>query len=277
MQEQRTIAGDSTIECDFLPVIRDDGEIKIEPAKKIVVDACGLQCPGPIRELKKNYDRLLFGEQLTIKVTDQAFGQDLNAWCNMVGAKLIDMNQSGGVISATVKKTESKNLSIPTQGNSMKGSDTKTLIVFSDDLDKALATFVIANGMLAAGKKVSIFFTFWGLSVIKQQNKANVEKDFISKMFGLMLPSHSRKLGLSKINMMGAGSKMMRSVMKEKHIDSLEDLMQQAIEGGAELIACSMSMDVMGIKKEELVEGITIGGVATYLERAEQSNINLFI
>lgn len=277
LQDQRTIAGDSIIECDFFPVIRDDGEIKIEPAKKIVVDACGLQCPGPIRELKKNYDGLSVGEQLTIKVTDQAFGQDLNAWCNMVGAKLIDMDQSGGVISATVEKTEAKSLSIPTQGNSMKGSDTKTLIVFSDDLDKALATFVIANGMLAAGKKVSIFFTFWGLSVIKQQNKANVEKDFISKMFGVMLPSHSRKLGLSKINMMGAGSKMMRSVMKDKHIDSLEDLMRQAIEGGAELIACSMSMDVMGIKKEELVEGITIGGVATYLERAEQSNINLFI
>jgi peroxiredoxin family protein len=104
-----------------------------------------------------------------------------------------------------------------------------------------------------------------------------VEKDLISKMFGMMLPSNSRKLGLSKINMMGAGGKMMRSVMKDKHIDSLEDLMRQAIEGGAELIACSMSMDVMGIQKEELVDGVIIGGGATYLERAEKSNINLFI
>lgn len=276
-QDQRNVAGDSGIECDFFPVIRDDGEIKVEPEKKMIVDACGLQCPGPIRELKKHYDTLLTGQQLTIKVTDQAFGQDLNAWCNMVGAKLIDMDHSGGVITATVEKSESKGLSAPSNANPMKGSDTKTLIVFSDDLDKALATFVIANGMLAAGKKVSIFFTFWGLSVIKKQDKPAVKKDIVSRMFGIMLPSHSRKLGLSKINMMGAGSKMMRSVMNNKQIDSLENLMQQAIEGGAELIACSMSMDVMGVYKDELVNGVTIGGVATYLERAEQSNINLFI
>ncbi len=276
-QDQRSVGGDIGVECDFFPVIRDDGEIRVESEKKVVVDACGLQCPGPIRELKKHYDTLLSGQQLTIKVTDQAFGQDLNAWCNMVGAKLIDMDHSGGVITATVQKTEPQNISIPGKGTPMNGSDTKTLIVFSDDLDKALATFVIANGMLAAGKKVSIFFTFWGLSVIKKQDKPAVKKDVVSRMFGMMLPSHSQKLGLSKINMMGAGSKMMRSVMKNKHIDSLENLMRQAIEGGAELIACSMSMDVMGIRKEELADGVTIGGVATYLERAEQSNINLFI
>lgn len=277
LQDQLSASGGKGVECDFFPVIKDDGEIKVEPEKKVIVDACGLQCPGPIRELKKHYDTLSTGQQLTIKVTDQAFGQDLNAWCNMVGAKLIGMDHMGGVITATVEKTESKNLAVSTNRDAMQGSDTKTLIVFSDDLDKALATFVIANGMLAAGKKVSIFFTFWGLSVIKKQDKPAVQKDFISRMFGMMLPSNSRKLGLSKINMMGAGGKMMRSVMKDKHIDSLENLMQQAIEGGAELIACSMSMDVMGIRKEELVEGVTIGGVATYLERAEQSNINLFI
>ncbi len=277
LQDQHSNSGNTGVECDFFPVIRDDGEMKVEPEKKMIVDACGLQCPGPIRELKRHYDMLSAGQQLTIKVTDQAFGQDLNAWCNMVGAKLIDMKHSGGVITATVEKIESKTHAVPISGNSMSGSDTKTLIVFSDDLDKALATFVIANGMLAAGKKVSIFFTFWGLSVIKKQDKPAVEKDLISKMFGMMLPSNSRKLGLSKINMMGAGGKMMRSVMKDKHIDSLEDLMRQAIEGGAELIACSMSMDVMGIQKEELVDGVTIGGVATYLERAEKSNINLFI
>lgn len=276
-QDQQSAAGTNGIECDFFPVIRDDGEIKVGSEKKVIVDACGLQCPGPIRELKKHYDMLPTGQQLTIKVTDQAFGQDLNAWCNMVGAKLIDMDHSGGVITATVEKSEPRNPSVSTNANPMKGSDMKTLIVFSDDLDKALATFVIANGMLSAGKKVSIFFTFWGLSVIRKQDKPAVEKDFISRMFGMMLPSDSRKLGLSKINMLGAGGKMMRSVMKDKHIDSLEDLMRQAIEGGAELIACSMSMDVMGIKKEELLDGVTIGGVATYLERADQSNINLFI
>ena len=274
IHDQRNGTG---LECDFFPVIRDDGEIRVDQEKKVIVDACGLQCPGPIRELKKHYDTLSPGQRLTIKVTDQAFGQDLNAWCNMVGAKLIDVDHSGGVITATVEKTEAKNSSASVSNHFMNNSDTKTLIVFSDDLDKALATFVIANGMLVSGKKVSIFFTFWGLSVIKKRHKPAVKKDFISRMFGMMLPSHSRKLGLSKINMMGAGGKMMRYVMKNKHIDSLEELVQQAIDGGAELIACSMSMDVMGIRKEELADGVTIGGVATYLERAEQSNINLFI
>ena len=231
-----------------------------------------MQCPGPIMELKKHYDNLLVGDRLTIKVTDQAFGQDLNAWCKVVGAKLLSIENSGGVITASIEKQETR-----TSCHIGTGSDTKTLIVFSDDLDKALATFVIANGILATGKKISIFFTFWGLSVIKKTGKPKVKKDVISKMFGLMLPSDSRKLGLSKINMGGAGSTMMRYVMKNKNIDSLEKLMRQAIEGGAELIACSMSMDVMGIKKEELVDGVTIGGVASYLERADKSNLNLFI
>jgi peroxiredoxin family protein len=155
--------------------------------------------------------------------------------------------------------------------------DNKTLIVFSDDLDRALASFVIANGAVASGKKVSIFFTFWGLNVIKKVEKPAVKKDFMGKMFGLMLPSSSKKLSLSKMNMGGMGSKMMRMIMKDKRIDSLESLMQQAKDNGVEFIACSMSMDVMGIKREELMDGVTIGGVAAYLDRAENANVNLFI
>lgn len=267
--------------CEMLSSMSDKGEPVSVEDDTVVVDACGLQCPGPVRELKKNYDSLLPGKRLNIKVTDQAFAQDLHAWCNMTGAHLVSIDHvSGGIITAVVEKPEPKDISRSLGSASMHamgGSERKTLIVFSDDLDKALATFVIANGMLAAGKKVSIFFTFWGLSVIKKRNKPKVKKDFISRMFGMMLPSNSHKLGLSKINMMGAGSRMMRHVMKNKNIDSLELLMQDAVDGGAELIACSMSMDVMGIKEEELIDNVVIGGVATYLERAEQSNINLFI
>lgn len=252
----------------------DNTSIKSESEMKtITIDACGLQCPGPIMQLKKNYDQINTGDRLEIKVTDQAFGEDLNGWCRMVGANLISINNSGGVVTACIEKSE-KVQSCEMVSNP---KDNKTLIVFSDDLDKALASFVIANGALASGKKVSIFFTFWGLNVIKKTNKPAVKKDFLGKMFGMMLPSSSKKLGLSKMNMGGLGSKMMRYIMKEKKIDTLESLMQQAIDNGIELIACSMSMDVMGIKREELMDNITIGGVAAYLDRAENANVNLFI
>ncbi|MEJ1730199.1 DsrE/DsrF/DrsH-like family protein, partial [Escherichia coli] len=148
---------------------------------------------------------------------------------------------------------------------------------FSDDLDKALATFVLANGAAATGEKVSIFFTFWGLNVIKKTRKPAVRKDIFGKMFGMMLPSHSGALKLSKMNMFGAGSRMMRHIMKIRGIDSLEDLRRQAIDNGVEFIACQMSMDVMGVKREELLDNVTIGGVASYMNRAVQADVNLFI
>ena len=156
-------------------------------------------------------------------------------------------------------------------------ADGKSFILFSDDLDKALATFVLANGAAATGKKVTIFFTFWGLNAIKKERKPSVQKDIFGKMFGMMLPSSSKKLKLSKMNMGGIGSKMMRYIMKNKGIESLESLRQQAIDNGVEFIACQMSMDVMGVKKEELLDNVTIGGVATYMDRAQESNVNLFI
>lgn len=254
--------------------IEDDGNMTEtnSKVKTINIDACGLQCPGPIMQLKKNYDQIGLGDRLEIKVTDQAFGEDLNGWCRMMGAKLVDIDNSGGVITATVEKAAKNECSA-----SANSADDKTLVVFSDDLDRALASFVIANGAAASGKKVSIFFTFWGLNVIKKVKKPPVKKDFLGKMFGMMLPSSSKKLGLSQMNMAGMGSKMMRYIMKSKNIDSLESLMQQAKDNGVEFIACSMSMDVMGIKKEELLDDITIGGVAAYLDRAENANMNLFI
>lgn len=153
----------------------------------------------------------------------------------------------------------------------------KTIVVFSDDLDKALASFVIANGAASAGRKVTLFFTFWGLNVIKKKALAPVQKDFAARMFDMMLPSGSRKLALSKMNMGGMGAWMMRRIMKQKKIDSLESLMEQARHNGVEFIACQMSMDVMGIQETELLEGVKVGGVATYLARAEEANVNLFI
>lgn len=237
------------------------------------VDACGLMCPGPVMQLKKNYKALKIGEQLQITATDQAFGKDVTSWCKMTGAELVALENKNGVVAATIRKQEKTASCEISQNN----ADNKTLIVFSDDLDKALASFVIANGAASTGKKVTMFFTFWGLNVIKKQHKPTVTKDIFGKMFGWMLPTHSGKLKLSKMNMGGAGSWMMRLIMKRKRIDSLESLIQQAIDNGVEMIACTMSMDVMGVQKEELMDNVTLGGVASYLERAEEANVNLFI
>ena len=237
------------------------------------VDACGLMCPGPVMQLKKNYEALKIGEQLQITATDQAFGKDVTSWCKMTGAELVALENKNGVVAATIRKQE-KTASCEISRNN---ADNKTLIVFSDDLDKALASFVIANGAASTGKKVTMFFTFWGLNVIKKQHKPTVTKDIFGKMFGWMLPTHSGKLKLSKMNIGGAGSWMMRLIMKRKRIDSLESLIQQAIDNGVEMIACTMSMDVMGVQKEELMNNVTLGGVASYLERAEEANVNLFI
>lgn len=240
--------------------------------KTVQIDACGLQCPGPVMQLKKHYAEINTGDRLLITATDQGFGKDVGAWCNMTGAQLVSVENKSGIIHATIEKAEPKS-----SCKMVNGADNKTLIVFSDDLDKALASFVIANGAASTGKKVTMFFTFWGLNVIKKRQKPAVSKDIFGKMFGWMLPAHSGKLKLSKMNMGGAGSWMMRLIMKKKHIDSLESLIAQAAENGVEMIACTMSMDVMGVKEEELMDNVTLGGVATYLERAEDANVNLFI
>jgi peroxiredoxin family protein/TusA-related sulfurtransferase len=137
--------------------------------------------------------------------------------------------------------------------------DGKNIIVFSGDLDKAIASFIIANAAASMNRKVSMFFTFWGLNILRKPEKVKVKKDFMAKMFGHMMPRGSGKLGLSKMNMGGMGAKMIRGIMKKKNVDSLEDLIKLSMENGVELVACSMSMDVMGIKQEELIDGVKIG------------------
>lgn len=244
-----------------------------EPVKTVRVDACGLQCPGPILKMKKTMDTLAPGERVEIVSTDPGFSRDAAAWCNSTGNSLVSKESDGGKSVVVIEKGEPKSCSMVTSCDG-KG---KTFIMFSDDLDKALATFVLANGAAATGQKVTIFFTFWGLNVIKKLHKPKVKKDIFGKMFGMMLPSSSMKLKLSKMSMGGIGGKMMRYIMKQKGIESLESLRRQALENGVEFIACQMSMDVMGVSREELLDEATIGGVATYMERADNANVNLFI
>lgn len=241
--------------------------------RTIKVDACGISCPGPIMKLKKNMEELADGERLEIIATDAGFPRDAEAWCQTTGNRFVSAESGSGKFQVVVEKKTSE--ACPTQ--MCREDKGKTFIMFSDDLDKVLATFVLANGAAATGHKVTIFFTFWGLNAIKKLEKSEVKKDIFGKMFGMMLPSSSLKLKLSKMNMGGMGARMMRYIMNKKNIESLESLRSQAVQNGVEFIACQMSMDVMGVKREELLDNVTIGGVATYMNRAEQANVNLFI
>ncbi|MBE5033039.1 FAD-dependent oxidoreductase [Gallalistipes aquisgranensis] len=241
--------------------------------KTVKIDACGLQCPGPVMKIKQAIDSISEGERIEMVATDAGFSRDAQAWCNTTGNRLISNSESKGKYTVVIEKGSPKACEKAAPG----GGKAKTLIMFSDDLDKALATFVLANGAAATGQKVSIFFTFWGLNVIKKTVKPKVKKDFFGRMFSLMLPSSSLRLHLSKMSMLGVGDRMMRHIMKHKGIDSLESLRQQAVDNGVEFIACQMSMDVMGVQREELLDNVTVGGVATYMERAEEANVNLFV
>ncbi len=239
----------------------------------LTIDACGLACPGPIMKLKDAMEKLNPGQALEIIATDPGFARDAEAWCSSTGNKFVSSRSQAGKYHIAVERGE------PTKENAVASTAAKgkTFVLFSDDLDKALATFVLANGAAATGEKVTIFFTFWGLNAIKKSAKPKVRKDLFGRMFGMMLPSDSRKLKLSKMNMGGMGSKMMRHIMKRKNVDSLEQLREAAISSGVEFIACQMSMDVMGVAREELLDCVTIGGVATYMNRTESANLNLFI
>jgi len=156
--------------------------------------------------------------------------------------------------------------------------DRATIVMFGGDLDRVLAGFIIATGAAAAGLETSIFFTFWGLSALKKtEARAAGQKNIKERLFAMMTPSGSTGLGVSRMNFMGIGASMMRSMMKDKGVASLEELMDVARELGVRFIACTMTMDIMAVAKEELVDGLEFGGVATYMADAARSKVTLFI
>jgi NADPH-dependent 2,4-dienoyl-CoA reductase/sulfur reductase-like enzyme/peroxiredoxin family protein/rhodanese-related sulfurtransferase/TusA-related sulfurtransferase len=242
-----------------------------------VLDACGLCCPGPLIQVKMSIDPLLDGQILKVTASDPGFYEDIKAWARMSKHTLLQLTKlPTGMIEAYLRKGLNEE-SAPTGAQPVQTSNASTMVVFSGDLDKAIASFIIANGAASSGKKVTMFFTFWGLNIIRKDEKVPVNKNFIGKMFGAMMPRGSRKLTLSNMNMMGMGSKMIRSVMKNNNVSSLEELIQMAVDQGVEIVACQMSMDLMGITREELIDGVGIGGVGYYLGQADQSSHNLFI
>ena len=244
---------------------------------KYEINACGLQCPGPIRKVYEQIEIMKPGEVLKINASDPGFAKDIKAWCETTQNELlkVDFDKGRKAFTAIIKKGAEKDEAY--ESAVQVKEDGATLVVFSGELDKAIATFIIATGAAATGKQVTLFFTFWGLNILKKKGKPKVEKDFVEKMFDKMLPSHTGQLGLSHMNMGGMGPKMIKQIMQKHGVDDLDTMIKNARDMGIKLVACAMSMELMGIKKEELIEGVEIGGVATYIGAAEHSKLNLFI
>ncbi|NLH43545.1 MAG: FAD-dependent oxidoreductase [Planctomycetes bacterium] len=264
---------------------QDSAESGLEPppagggAPQIVkeIDACGLQCPGPIMQLKQAMDQVQPGQAVRISVSDSAFASDLEGWCHTTGNRVRDRKLDKGVLTAVVEKSRLDEV-VPCSGPSpAQGPAHKTLVVFSDSFDKGMAAFIIANGAAAMGSDVTMFFTFWGLNLLRQNRAVPVQKTFIERMFGWMMPRGAEKASLSKMNMAGMGTAMIKNIMRKKNVLSLPELIEAAKRAGVRLVACSMTMDLMGIKREELIDGVEEGGVAMYLDRAGSANVNLFI
>ncbi len=256
------------------------GDVKAEDC--IRLDLCGLQCPGPIMQVFKKMNEMPEGAVLSVCATDPGFSADIDSWCQRTGNMLLEKGHDGKGFTALIRKGNGSgtlgNQNLPgATATAGQTQNDKTIVVFSGDLDKALASLIIANGAASMGRKVTLFFTFWGLNILRKNENVKVKKPFMDKMFGRMMPRGSEKLGLSKMNMAGMGPKMIRMVMKNKNVDSLELLLQQAMDEGVRLVACRMSMDIMGISEEELLDGIEYAGVATYLDAAENSDVNLFV
>jgi len=152
-----------------------------------------------------------------------------------------------------------------------------TLIVFSNDMDKAMAAFILATGAASSGMQVTMYFTFWGLTLLRKRNYFRRGKTLVERMFGWILPEGPEGARLSKLNFLGAGTSVMKSVIKKKKLPRLEDLTNMASSLDVKIVACTTSMEMMGIKPEELIDDIEIGGVATYLGEARKSAVNLFI
>ncbi len=248
-----------------------------EPGKIVEVDACGMSCPGPLMKLKEGMDKIQPGDVLHIKASDPGFYADVQAWARRTGTEVLSLSKQKGLVDVQLKKAQELEVCEVPVDPTCKTEKNKTLVVFSGDLDKAIASFIIANGAAAMGGKVTMFFTFWGINILRKQETVKVNKNFMESMFGKMMPRGAGKLKLSSMNMAGMGSAMIKKIMKDNNVDSLESLMAQAQKNGVELVACQMSMDLLGLKIEELVDGVKVGGVGYYLGEAEESAVNLFI
>lgn len=242
------------------------------------LDCTGLACPGPIMKLSEKVKDLKPGDEVTIHVSDPGFANDGPAWCARNGHELVAMIPEGSGYAATIRKGGAGALvAAQSTATTVAGPAKTSFVVFSGDLDKLIASFIIANGALAMGEEVSMFFTFWGLNSLRKKNPPRRQKKLMEKMFSTMMPSGADSLKLSQMHMAGAGTAMIKSVMKKHNVQSLPELMAAAQKGGARIIACTMTMDLLGIAPSDLMDGIEFGGVASFLGEAAESQTTLFI
>lgn len=249
---------------------------------QVELDACGLQCPGPILKVKNAMQELDDGQQLKVTASDFGFYKDIDAWAKATDNTILNNEIQGDKVVATIQKGQAT-APCPTDApQTTPTSTTKTneegttIVVFDGDFDKAIASLIIAQGAAAMGQPVTMFFTFWGLNVIKKPG-VKLHKKGMAKMFDMALPHGAQKLPLSKLNMLGAGRSMMKKLMHNNNVDQLDTMLQKAQDAGVKMVACTMSMDLMGVQQDELIDGIELGGVAAYLGDARQRNTSLFI
>jgi peroxiredoxin family protein len=174
-------------------------------------------------------------------------------------------------LAAQIKEMEGRIATLEGKGDKL------TMVLFSGDFDKAMAAFIIANGAIAMGREVTIFVTFWGLDVIKKDNFSTAGRGFLQKMVLMMRPRGAGRLGTSQMNFGGIGPKLFRFMMKQHNVEQLESLIKMAVEYGVKIVACQMSVDLMGIKQSDLLDGVEFGGVAAFLGESYDGQVTLFI
>lgn len=237
----------------------------------VELDCTGLACPGPIMRLAQTVEGLSPGDDVVVRVSDPGFAQDAPAWAAAQGHRLVALTPEGPGYRATIRKGGTR---------AAAAADTRegvSFVVFSGDLDKVLAAFIIANGALAMGQPVSMFFTFWGLNALRRPDAPARDRSLLDKAFAAMMPSGAHALTLSQMHLGGAGTAMIRKVMKDHQVPTLPELIASAQTGGAQLTACTMTMDLLGIAPEDLLDDVDLGGVATFLGAAGRSATTLFV
>lgn len=250
------------------------------------LDCSGLACPGPLLKLKEAVSSLPANSVLEVKATDPGFKSDVAAFASSQGLEITHLSSDKGIIRASLRKpadnskaSSSSSSASPAVGGVRQGA---TIVVFSQELDKVLAALVIANGAAAMATSTAspptLFFTFWGLNALRHPDRrSSSSKSLIDKAFELMMPRGQSRLPISNMNFAGAGALLLKHVMKEKELPNVPGLLASARAQGVRLVACTMSMEAMGITKEELIDGVELGGVADFLHASEKSGTNLFI
>lgn len=237
------------------------------------LDCTGLACPGPIMKLQERIDELNPGDEVLVHVSDPGFRLDAPAWAATNGHELLDIVPEGPGFAATFRKGGGP----AAGGAAARIRDKKTLIVFSGDFDRVLAAFILANGSVAMGDEVSMFFTFWGLNALRRDDPPARDRSAMDRAFAAMMPSGPQRMPLSTMNMLGGGPAMIKKIMKDHNVPSLPELIGSARDAGVRLVACTMTMDLLGISADDLIDGVELGGVAMMYGESNESNGQFFI